>query len=58
MSPILEIQGRKIGSVYEPLVIAELGINHGGSLETAFEMVDAAVEAGVEIIKHQKSLYH
>ena len=51
--PQLEINGRKIGLNYPPLVIAELGINHGGSLETAFEMVDAAAKAGVEIIKHQ-----
>jgi N-acetylneuraminate synthase len=48
-----EIAGRKIGPNYAPLVIAELGINHEGSLETAFEMVDAAARAGVEIIKHQ-----
>lgn len=53
MKPEFEISGRKIGYSYDPLVIAELGINHGGSLETAFEMVDAAVEVGVELIKHQ-----
>lgn len=48
-----EIAGRKIGSSYPPLVIAELGINHGGNLEIAFQMVDAAARAGVEVIKHQ-----
>jgi N-acetylneuraminate synthase len=31
----------------------EIGINHEGSLETAFEMVDAAWKAGAEVIKHQ-----
>lgn len=36
-----------------PLVIAEIGINHGGSLKVAKEMVDAAHWAGAEIIKHQ-----
>ena len=36
-----------------PLVIAEIGINHEGSLEVAKEMVDAAFRAGVEIVKHQ-----
>lgn len=51
--PEFEIAGRKIGQNYDPLVIAELGINHGGNLEVAFQMVDAAAEAGVEIIKHQ-----
>ena len=34
-------------------MIAEIGINHEGSLKTAFEMVDAAHTAGAEIIKHQ-----
>lgn len=52
-NPSFEISGRKIGFDYEPLVIAELGINHNGSLQTAFEIVDAAARAGVEIIKHQ-----
>lgn len=53
MNPVFEISGRKVGLDYDPLVIAEIGINHEGSLETAFEMVNAAVEAGAEIIKHQ-----
>lgn len=47
------IAGRHIGPEYPPLVIAEIGINHEGSLKTAFEMVDAAARAGVEIVKHQ-----
>lgn len=53
MSPFIEISGRKIGYDYEPLVIAEIGINHEGSLQTAKEMIDAAALAGAEIIKHQ-----
>lgn len=52
-NPFFEIEGRKIGYDYDPLVIAELGINHGGSIDIAKKMVDAAAEAGVEIIKHQ-----
>ncbi|MFM7023961.1 MAG: N-acetylneuraminate synthase [Flavobacteriales bacterium] len=48
-----KIGNRSIGVNHPPLVIAELGINHEGSLKTAFEMVDAAHEAGAEIIKHQ-----
>ena len=31
----------------------EIGINHNGSIETAFKIVDAAKRAGAEIIKHQ-----
>jgi len=53
MQPFIEISGRKIGPDYPPLVIAEIGINHEGSLATAFEMVDAAKRAGVEFVKHQ-----
>ena len=53
MNPIIEIEGRKIGYDYDPLIIAELGINHGGSLEIAFNLVDAAAKSGAEIIKHQ-----
>ena len=49
----LRIGNRLVGPAYEPLVIAEIGINHEGSLQTAFEMVDAAKEAGVEVVKHQ-----
>lgn len=51
--PEIQIANRKIGYHYEPLVIAEIGINHEGDLATAFEMVDAAIEAGAEMIKHQ-----
>jgi len=49
----IEINNRKIGIEYEPLVIAEIGINHNGELKTAMEMVDAAHRAGIEVIKHQ-----
>jgi len=50
---ILNICGRVVGEGYPPLVIAEIGINHEGSLQTAFELVDAAFAAGAEVIKHQ-----
>lgn len=48
-----EICGRKIGYNYKPLVVAEIGINHQGSLDTAIEMVNAAFKAGAEVVKHQ-----
>ena len=38
----IQIGDRKIGADYPPLVIAEIGINHEGSLKVAKEMVDAA----------------
>lgn len=48
-----QIAGRWIGDNHPPVVIAELGINHEGSIETAIAMADAAIDAGAEIIKHQ-----
>lgn len=53
MNPYIEIAGRKIGPDYPPLVIAEIGINHEGSLAVAKQMVDAAHRAGAEVVKHQ-----
>ena len=35
------------------LIIAEAGVNHNGSIQIAKKLVDAAVEAGVDIIKFQ-----
>ena len=52
-APFIEIQGRKVGRDFPPLVIAEIGINHEGSLAVAKEMVDAAYRAGAEVVKHQ-----
>jgi len=49
----MKIKERLIGLNEDPLVIAEIGINHGGSLEVAKSMVDAALDAGIEIVKHQ-----
>ncbi|RKJ31603.1 polyhydroxyalkanoate biosynthesis repressor PhaR, partial [Butyricicoccus sp. 1XD8-22] len=49
----ITIGNRKIGENYSPVVIAEIGINHEGSLRVAKQMVDAAYKAGAEIIKHQ-----
>ena len=53
MPPEIVIAGRKVGPAHVPLVVAEIGINHEGSLDVAREMVDAASRAGVEVVKHQ-----
>ena len=49
----INICGRLVGPAHLPLVVAEIGINHNGSLELARTLVDSAAKAGVEVIKHQ-----
>jgi N-acetylneuraminate synthase len=48
-----QIGDRWVGDAHPPLVIAEIGINHEGSLDVAKTVVDSAHRAGAEIIKHQ-----
>lgn len=48
-----DINGRKVGAKHDPLVIAEIGINHGGSLKDAIRLADLAIDAGVDVVKHQ-----
>ncbi len=47
------IAGREIGPDAPCLVIAEAGVNHFGSMEKAFRLVDMAVEAGADVLKIQ-----
>ena len=35
------------------MIIAEAGVNHNGSIETAKKLIDAAAEAGVDYVKFQ-----
>ena len=49
----IEIGGRRIGAGEPLFVIAELGINHGGSVDTALALVEAAAGAGATAVKLQ-----
>lgn len=46
--------GRKIGKGEPAYIIAEIGINHNGSLETAKQLIDEAVAAKADAVKFQK----
>lgn len=49
----MKIGSRQIGSGAPVYIIAELGVNHDGSLDRALEMTDAAAESGADAIKLQ-----
>ena len=49
----MKIGNREISPSHPPLVIAEIGINHGGDLEVAKNMVRLAALSGCECVKHQ-----
>ena len=48
------VLGREIGDESPVFVIAEIGINHNGSLEMAKQMIDGAARAGCDAVKFQK----
>ncbi len=52
-NPYIKIANRLVGQDYPPLVIAEIGINHEGSLKKALQMVDDAKKAECECVKFQ-----
>ena len=45
---------RSIGAGQPVYIIAEIGINHNGSLDVAKRLIDEAVQAGVDAVKFQK----
>ena len=45
--------GKKIAGTSRVLVIAEIGVNHDGSLLKALKLIDAAAECGADAVKFQ-----
>jgi N-acetylneuraminate synthase len=54
MAREIKIGKRKIGDCHPAYIVAEIGINHNGSLDTAKEMIRAAKETGADAVKFQK----
>ena len=49
-----KIGNRNIGKNFPPVVIAEIGINHNGSLDLAKKLINLAADAGFDAVKFQK----
>ena len=54
MAREIRIGDREIGDGHPIYVTAEIGINHNGDVELAKKLIDAAVDAGVNVVKFQK----
>jgi N-acetylneuraminate synthase len=54
MSKKVKIGDRLVGQGENCFVIAEIGINHNGSVEIAKKLIDIAVSAGCDAVKFQK----
>ncbi|HYE88383.1 MAG TPA: N-acetylneuraminate synthase family protein, partial [Vicinamibacterales bacterium] len=53
MMPV-QIGERHVGTGNATMIVAEIGINHNGSLKLALELVAAAASAGCHAVKFQK----
>lgn len=51
---LVKIGNKEVGQNRPCFIIAEIGINHNGSLEIARKLIDAAVASGCDAVKFQK----
>src|SRR5262245_38295661 len=54
MRPTVQIGKKMIGDGQPCFIVAEIGINHNGSVEIAKKLIDAAALAGCDAVKFQK----
>ena len=54
MSKCVKIADKFVGKGYPCFIIAEIGINHNGSVDFAKKMIDIAVATGCDAVKFQK----
>ena len=53
MEKIKLTEDRYVGETYPPFIIAEIGNNHNGDIQNAFELIKIASEIGVDAVKFQ-----
>jgi N-acetylneuraminate synthase len=54
MSREIMIGNRKVGDGHPTYIVAEIGINHNGSVDIAKALIEAAAKNGVDAVKFQK----
>jgi N-acetylneuraminate synthase len=54
MAREVTIGNRKVGEGHPTYIVAEIGINHNGSIDIAKSLIDMAVKTGVDAVKLQK----
>lgn len=47
------VEQKMVNSVNETLIIAEAGVNHNGNIDMALKLIDAAADAGADLVKFQ-----
>lgn len=53
-SPVVKIGDRMVGLGSPPFLVAEIGVNHNGSLANALKMIHLAKMSGADAVKFQK----
>ena len=54
MSRLIKLADKLVGEGQPTFIIAEIGINHNGSLDITRQLIDVAVESGCDAVKFQK----
>ena len=54
MNKTIKIGNRLVGDGQSTYIVAEIGVNHNGSLDITKQLIQAAYHAGVDAVKFQK----